>query len=51
MSQILRTSLQSGNNKRGRGQGGKKRKMLVIVLSYNGVIVCGVIKDMCSLFS
>lgn len=37
--------------KGGRGQGGKKRKMLVIVLSYNGVIVCGVIKDMCSLFS
>lgn len=50
-SQILRMSLQRGNDKRGEGAGGKKRKMLVIVLSYNGVIVCGVIKDMCSLFS
>lgn len=51
MSQILRMSIQRGNDKRGEGAEGEKRKMLVIVLSYNGVIVCGVIKDMCSLFS
>lgn len=47
----LRRACNGEMTKGGRGQWGKKRKMLVIVLSYNGVIVCGVIKDMCSLFS